>query len=169
MSRIEERFSLCRSEGRAAFVAFITAGDPNQAFSQALLDGLPGAGVDVIELGMPFSDPSADGPAIDKAGQRALKAGMTLKKVLQMVRDFRAKDQDTPIVLMGYFNPILRYGIESFTTDAKAAGVDGLIVVDLPPEEDEELLTPASEKSIHIIRRPRIVVQGVGRIKRACS
>ena len=152
MSRIAARFEALQREGRAGLVTFVTAGDPDLATAQAILDGLPGAGADVIELGMPFTDPAADGPAIQAAGLRALKAGMTLKGTLAMVRAFRTKDQATPIVLMGYYNPIYSYGNLRFVDDAKAAGVDGLIVVDLPPEEDEELCLPAIAAGLDFIR-----------------
>lgn len=152
MNRLTERFAALKAENRAAFVTFITAGDPTLEASRAVLAGLPAAGADIIELGMPFTDPSADGPAIDKAGQRALKAGATMNTTLESVRAFRSEGHDTPIVLMGYYNPILAYGIESFVKDASGAGVDGLIIVDLPPEEDEELRLPASDAGISIIR-----------------
>ena len=135
-SRIERRFAALKQDGRAALVTFTMAGDPDYAASVAILKALPEAGADVIELGMPFTDPMADGPAIEAAGLRALKAGQNMKLTLAAVREFRAGDDATPIVLMGYFNPIYVYGVEKFLADAKAAGVDGLIVVDLPPEED---------------------------------
>ncbi len=150
--RIDRRFRRLRREGRAGLVTFITAGDPDRETSQALLEGLPEAGADVIELGMPFSDPVADGPTIQLAGQRALAAGADMRGTLDMVRAFRGGDDETPIVLMGYFNPIHRYGIRSFVEDARAAGVDGLIVVDLPPEEDAELREPAAAAGIALIR-----------------
>ena len=150
--RIERRFTALGQENRAAFVAFITAGDPDQATSQAILNGLPGAGVDIIELGMPFTDPMADGPSIQAAGLRALKAGQTLKKTLAMVRVFRETDSDTPVILMGYYNPIHHYGVDAFIADAREAGVDGLIVVDLPAEEDEELCIPALNGGLRFIR-----------------
>jgi tryptophan synthase alpha chain len=137
--RIDKRFAALKSEDRAGFVPFITAGDPNLDVSRELLKALPKAGADVIELGMPFSDPMADGPAVQAASLRALKAGMTLKQTLQMVAEFRQGDGDTPIILMGYFNPILTFGPERFAKAAAEAGVDGLIVVDLPPEEEDEL------------------------------
>lgn len=152
MSRIEARFQTLKAENRAAFVTFITAGDPDFETSMELMKGLPGAGADIIELGMPFTDPSADGPAIDKAAQRAIRAGATMFRTLEMVRTFRTDDNVTPIVLMGYFNPIYTYGIDRFCTDASSAGVDGLIIVDLPPEEDEEVRTPANAAGIDIIR-----------------
>ncbi len=150
--RIERRFAELRAEGRAAFVSFITAGDPNLEQSEAILAGLPGAGVDIIELGMPFTDPMADGPAIQAAGLRALASGQTLRKTLGMVERFRGTDNDTPIVLMGYYNPIYKYGVDAFLSDAVQAGVDGLIVVDLPAEEDAELCEPAVAAGIRFIR-----------------
>lgn len=152
MSRIPARFAACAAEGRAALISFITAGDPDFETSLALLQALPEAGADVIELGMPFSDPMADGPAIQWSSMRALKAGMTLKKTLAMVAAFRKGNAETPIVLMGYYNPIYVYGVEKFLADAKAAGVDGLIVVDLPPEEDAELCRPALDAGLNFIR-----------------
>ncbi|MBB5514288.1 tryptophan synthase alpha chain [Rubricella aquisinus] len=152
MSRIDDTFARLTAEGRTAFVSFIMAGDPDQAKCQEVLEGLPGAGVDIIELGMPFTDPMADGPAIQLAGQRALEAGMTLSRVLDMVRAFRVKDATTPIVLMGYYNPVYAMGVEAFLTAASDAGVDGLIIVDLPPEEDAELCLPAQEVGIDFIR-----------------
>ncbi len=151
-SRIDRRFAALRAEGRAGLVAFVTAGDPDRGISAEILRGLPAAGADVIELGMPFSDPMADGPAIQASSLRALKSGMTLKGVLEMARGFRAEDPDTPIVLMGYYNPIYRFGVEAFLKAAVAAGVDGLIVVDLPPEEDEEFCIPAIRAGLHFIR-----------------
>lgn len=151
-TRIEKRFENLSSEGRSALVTFITAGDPDTETSLKILQGLPGAGADVIELGMPFSDPMADGPAIQASSQRALGAGQNMIKTLQMVRDFRADDQDTPIVLMGYYNPIYIYGVERFLVDAKEAGVDGMIVVDLPPECDDELCIPSMKAGINFIR-----------------
>ena len=150
--RIDRRFAALNKLGRAALVTFTMAGDPDYATSLAILKALPKAGADVIELGMPFTDPMADGPAIQAAGLRALKAGQTLKKTLAAVRDFRAGDDATPIVLMGYYNPIYIYGVERFLADAKAAGVDGLIVVDLPPEEDSELCLPAMKAGLNFIR-----------------
>jgi tryptophan synthase alpha chain len=151
-SRIEARFAALQQQGRAALVTFLTAGDPDPATSLAILQGLPKAGADVIELGMPFTDPMADGPAIQAASLRALGAGQHMTKTLDMVRAFRATDGDTPIVLMGYYNPIYVYGVARFLADAKAAGVDGLIVVDLPPEEDEELCLPALRAGLNFIR-----------------
>src|SRR6187455_3034248 len=151
-TRIEKRFAALKKEGRAALVTFTMAGDPDYDTALATLKALPKAGADVIELGMPFSDPMADGPAIQAAGQRALKAGQTLKKTLALVRDFRGGDAETPIVLMGYYNPIYIYGVSRFLADAKDAGVDGLIVVDLPPEEDEELCVPALKAGLNFIR-----------------
>jgi tryptophan synthase alpha chain len=151
-TRIDSRFRALRQNGNAALVTFLTAGDPDLETSRAILAALPAAGADVIELGMPFTDPMADGPAIQASSQRALKAGMTLAKTLDLVRGFRAHDMATPIVLMGYYNPIYIYGVDRFLTDAKAAGVDGLIVVDLPPEEDEELCLPALKAGLNFIR-----------------
>ena len=150
--RLTARFSACKAANRAALVTFTMAGDPDFATASALLHALPGAGADVIELGMPFSDPMADGPAIQLAGQRALAAGQTLGKTLDMVRTFRTVDRETPIVLMGYYNPIYVYGVARFLSEAKAAGVDGLIVVDLPPEMDDELCLPALKAGIAFIR-----------------
>jgi tryptophan synthase alpha chain len=150
--RIGRRFRALRARGRGGLVAFITAGDPDPETGLALLQGLPAAGADLIELGIAFTDPMADGPAIQAAGLRALKAGITLKKTLAMVRRFREADGDTPIVLMGYYNPIYSYGVERFLADALAAGVDGLIVVDLPPEEDDELCLPALQAGVNFIR-----------------
>jgi len=151
-TRIDARFAALKNEQRPALITFITAGDPDLETSAAILGGLPNAGADVIELGMPFSDPMADGPAIQASSQRALKAGQTMAKTLQMVRDFRASDKTTPIVLMGYYNPIYVYGNDRFITDARAAGVDGLIVVDVPPEADEELCLPAVKAGLNFIR-----------------
>ncbi len=151
-TRIDRRFAELKQDGRAALVTFLTAGDPDPETSLAILRALPAAGADVIELGMPFTDPMADGPAIQAAGLRALKAGQTLKKTLDLVRAFRTGDDATPIVLMGYYNPIYIYGVDRFLTDAKAAGVDGLIVVDLPPEEDDELCLPALKAGLSFIR-----------------
>jgi tryptophan synthase alpha chain len=151
-TRIDQRFAALQTEGRAALVTFLTAGDPDPATSLALLRALPAAGADVVELGMPFTDPMADGPAIQMSSQRALKAGQTLKKTLGMVRAFRQADNATPIVLMGYYNPIYVYGVDHFLADATSAGVDGLIVVDLPPEEDEELCLPALKAGLNFIR-----------------
>jgi tryptophan synthase alpha chain len=152
MSRIEARFAQLKQEGRAGLVAFITAGDPDLETSQRILDGLPAAGADVIELGMPFTDPMADGPAVQVSSLRALKAGMTLRKTLDLVARFRTKDNVTPIVLMGYYNPIHNMGVEAFCAAAGKAGVDGLIIVDLPPEEDGDLRGPAAKAGISIIR-----------------
>jgi tryptophan synthase alpha chain len=151
-SRIDRRFAALAKEGRPALVTFVTAGDPDHDTSLAIIKALPAAGADVIEMGMPFSDPMADGPAIQASGQRALKGGQTLKKTLAMVKAFRAGDADTPIVLMGYYNPIYTYGNDRFLDDAKAAGVDGLIVVDLPPEADDELCLPAIQRGLNFIR-----------------
>jgi tryptophan synthase alpha chain len=151
-TRIDRRFAALKDEGRAALVTFTMAGDPDYDTSLALAKALPQAGADVIELGMPFTDPMADGPAIQAAGVRALAAGQTMKKTLALVRAFRAGDDATPIVLMGYYNPIYIYGVDKFLADAKAAGVDGLIVVDLPPEEDEELCLPALRAGLNFIR-----------------
>lgn len=151
-TRIATRFAKCAKEGRPALVTFITAGDPDRQTSQKILDGLPAAGADLIELGMPFSDPMADGPSIQMAGHRALAAGQTLPKTLDMVRAFRAKDSETPIILMGYYNPIYIYGSEKFVADAKQVGVDGLIIVDLPAEEDAELCLPALDAGLNFIR-----------------
>jgi tryptophan synthase alpha chain len=151
-TRIDRRFAQLKTEGRAALVTFLTAGDPDPATSLALLRAIPAAGADVVELGMPFTDPMADGPAIQLSSQRALKAGQTLKKTLEMVRAFRQGDDETPLVLMGYYNPIYIYGVDRFLRDAKSAGVDGLIVVDLPPEEDEELCLPALKAGVNFIR-----------------
>ena len=151
-TRIDTRFAALAQEGRAGLVTFLTAGDPDAATTLKLLQGLPKAGADLIELGMPFSDPMADGPAIQWSSMRALKGGQTLKKTLDLVRAFRAGDDATPLVLMGYYNPIYVYGVERFLADAKAAGVDGLIVVDLPPEEDDELCLPALKSGLAFIR-----------------
>ena len=151
-TRIDKRFFELNKQGRAGLVTFLMAGDPDHDTSLAIAKALPKAGADVIELGMPFTDPMADGPAIQAAGLRALKAGATLKKTLALVRDFRKGESDTPIVLMGYYNPIYIYGVDKFLVDAKAAGVDGLIVVDLPPEEDEELCLPALKAGLNFIR-----------------
>ncbi|WP_336811703.1 tryptophan synthase subunit alpha [Bosea sp. MMO-172] len=151
-TRIQNRFQACAREGRAALVTFVTAGDPDFETSSAILAALPGAGADVIELGVPFTDPMADGVPVQLAGQRALKAGQTLRKTLAMVESFRKAGHDTPIVLMGYYNPIWAYGVEAFLTDARRVGIDGLIVVDLPPEEDEELCLPALKAGVSFIR-----------------
>jgi tryptophan synthase alpha chain len=150
--RIARRFAALKAARRGGLVTFVTAGDPDPDSSLKLLAGLPAAGADLIEVGMPFSDPMADGPAIQASSLRALKAGMTLKKTLDLVRKFRAGDSDTPIVLMGYYNPIYQYGVDRFLADFKAAGADGLIVVDLPPEEDEELCVPALKTGVNFIR-----------------
>jgi len=151
-TRIERRFAALKASNRGGLVAFITAGDPNYDLSLDLLRQLPAAGADVIELGMPFTDPMADGPAIQASSLRALRTGMTLKKTLKLVGEFRKGDNETPIILMGYYNPIYSYGVPAFLKDAKAAGVDGLIVVDLPPEEDEELCLPALKAGLNFIR-----------------
>lgn len=152
VTRLDTRFAQLAAENRKAFVAFLTAGDPDVATSAAIIAGLPKAGADVIEIGMPFTDPMADGPAIQASSLRALKAGQTLVGTLKMVRQFRENDDSTPIVLMGYYNPIYYYGPEKFIAEAKEAGVDGLIVVDLPPEEDEELCLPALRGGLNFIR-----------------
>ncbi|WP_196260061.1 tryptophan synthase subunit alpha [Pelagibacterium limicola] len=151
-TRIDRRFAKTKAENRPAFVSFVMAGDPDEATADAILAGLPSAGADIIELGMPFSDPMADGVAIQLAGQRALAAGMSLRKTIDTVARFRRNDDETPIVLMGYYNPIYIYGVEKFLADAVAAGVDGLIVVDLPAEEDEELCLPALAAGLNFIR-----------------
>ena len=151
-TRIDARFAQLAQEGRSAFVTFLMAGDPDPQTSLDILKALPKAGADVIEIGMPFTDPMADGPSIQAAGLRALKAGMTLKKTLAMVSDFRKDDNATPLVLMGYYNPIYIYGVDKFLADAKTAGVDGLIIVDLPPEEDTELCVPALKAGLNFIR-----------------
>jgi tryptophan synthase alpha chain len=150
--RIAQRFAGLKSAKRGGLVTFVTAGDPDAETSLKLIKGLPGAGADLIEIGMPFSDPMADGPAIQASSLRALKAGMTLKGTLELVRRFRAGDVETPIVLMGYYNPIYQYGVDRFLADFRAAGADGLIVVDLPPEEDEELCLPALRAGVNFIR-----------------
>ena len=152
MSRIGTTFARLQAEGKKAFVAYVMAGDPDLETSLAVMQGLPGAGVDIIELGMPFTDPMADGPTIQLAGQRALAAGQTLAKTLEMVRRFRAIDSTTPVVMMGYYNPIYARGVEAFLAEAVEAGIDGLIVVDLPPEEDTELCLPARAAGIDFIR-----------------
>jgi tryptophan synthase alpha chain len=152
VTRIEQRFARLRAEDRKAFVAFVMAGDPDYETSLAVLRGLPGAGVDLVELGMPFTDPMADGPAIQRAGQRALAGGQTMDRTLAMARAFREGDADTPLVLMGYYNPIYARGVPRFLAEARAAGVDGLIVVDLPPEEDDELCLPAQAAGLSFIR-----------------
>ena len=151
-TRIDRRFASLKAEGRAALVTFLMAGDPDADTALAIVKALPGAGADVIELGMPFTDPMADGPAIQAAGLRALHAGQTMGKTLALVRAFRAADEATPMVLMGYYNPIYIYGVDRFLADAKSAGVDGLIIVDLPPEEDEELCLPALKAGLAFIR-----------------
>jgi tryptophan synthase alpha chain len=152
VTRIDRRFADLKCEGRAGLVTFVTAGDPDHATSLKILKGLPAAGADIVELGMPFSDPMADGPAIQASSQRALKAGQNMKKTLAMVKAFRAEDDATPIVLMGYYNPIYVYPVDRFLKDAKDAGVDGLIVVDMPPEEDVELCLPALAAGLNFIR-----------------
>ncbi|WP_193139397.1 MULTISPECIES: tryptophan synthase subunit alpha [unclassified Meridianimarinicoccus] len=152
MTRIDRKFADLRAEGKKAFVAYVMAGDPDYDSSLDLIKGLPAAGVDIIELGQPFTDPMADGPTIQLAGQRALKAGQTMDKTLQMARAFRETDDSTPIVMMGYYNPIYNRGVERFLQDAKDAGIDGLIVVDLPPEEDDELCIPAQNAGLNFIR-----------------
>src|SRR5450631_4063139 len=151
-TRIDQRFATLRQEGRAALVTFVTAGDPDLATSLNILNALPAAGADVIELGMPFTDPMADGPAIQASGLRALQGGQTMRRTLGLVADFRRTDATTPLILMGYYNPIYVYGVDAFLRDAKGAGVDGLIVVDLPPEEDEELCLPALKAGLNFIR-----------------
>jgi len=151
-TRIDARFAELKKQGRSAFITFLMAGDPDPATSLEIIKALPGAGADIIEMGMPFTDPMADGPAIQAAGLRALKAGMTLKRTLALVREFRKTEGATPLVLMGYYNPIYIYGVEAFLSDAKAAGVDGLIIVDLPPEEDAELCLPAMKAGLNFIR-----------------
>jgi tryptophan synthase alpha chain len=152
MSRIEKRFAKVQAEDRAALVTFIMAGDPDPAVSLAIFRSLPKSGADIVEIGMPFSDPMADGPAIQAAGLRALRGGMTLKGVLEQVARFREQDAETPVVLMGYYNPIYVYGVDKFLVDAKIAGADGMIIVDLPPEEDEELCLPALSAGLSFIR-----------------
>ena len=152
MTRIDAKFAALRAEGRKAFVAYVMAGDPDFDTAFEIVRGLPGAGVDIIELGIPFTDPMADGPTIQLAGQRALEGGQTLKKTLEMARRFREEDDSTPIVMMGYYNPIYSHGVDAFLDDARAAGVDGLIIVDLPPEEDEELCIPAQKAGLNFIR-----------------
>jgi tryptophan synthase alpha chain len=152
MTRIDDTFARLKAEGKKAFVAYVMAGDPDYETSLKIVKGLPGAGVDIIELGMPFTDPMADGPTIQLAGQRALDGGQTLQKTLDMARALRAEDDRTPIVMMGYYNPIYSRGVDRFLEDAKEAGIDGLIVVDLPPEEDEELCIPAQAAGLNFIR-----------------
>ena len=151
-TRLTRKFSQLASDSRGGLITFLTAGDPTPSISRNLLSRLPAAGADIIELGMPFSDPMADGPAIQAASQRALRSGATLKGTLDMVRDFRLEDSQTPIILMGYFNPIYQYGSQKFVNDAYSSGVDGLIIVDLPPEEDKELCHPALTAGLHWIR-----------------
>jgi tryptophan synthase alpha chain len=151
-TRIDTRFAELKREGRAAFVTFLMAGDPDLKTSLDIIKALPAAGADIIEIGMPFTDPMADGPAIQASGLRALKAGTTLKKTIALVRDFRGGDDATPIILMGYYNPIYIYGVGKFLADAKAAGVDGLILVDMPAEEDDELCIPALKAGLNFIR-----------------
>ena len=151
-TRIDARFAELAKEGRSAFVTYVMAGDPDPATSLDIVKALPKAGADIIEFGVPFTDPMADGPSIQAAGLRALKAGMTLKKTLETVRGFRKENDTTPLVLMGYYNPIYIYGVDKFLIDAKAAGVDGLIIVDLPPEEDDELCIPALKAGLNFIR-----------------
>jgi len=150
--RMDARFAKLKEEGRPGLVTFVMSGDPDYETSLSILRRLPGAGADVVELGMPFSDPMADGPTIQLAGQRALAGGQTLEKTLQMVRELRKEDSETPVVMMGYYNPIFSRGVEKFLVDAKEAGVDGLIVVDLPPEEDAELCIPAQKMGLNFIR-----------------
>jgi tryptophan synthase alpha chain len=151
-TRIDARFAELKKQGRSAFITFLMGGDPDPKTSLEILKALPKAGADIIEIGMPFTDPIADGPAIQAAGLRALKAGMTLKKTLAMVREFRKADDATPLVLMGYYNPIYIHGVDKFLADARSAGVDGLIIVDLPPEEDSELCLPAMKAGLNFIR-----------------
>ncbi|MGJ8528574.1 tryptophan synthase subunit alpha [Maritalea sp.] len=151
-TRMDKRFAALKAENRPAFVTFVMGGDPDFDTAQAIIDGLPAAGADVIEIGMPFSDPMADGPAIQAAGQRALENGQDMKKTLQQVKNFRAKDDATPIVLMGYYNPIFIYGVDKFIKDALTVGIDGLIIVDLPPEEDDEFCIPAIKAGLNFIR-----------------
>jgi tryptophan synthase alpha chain len=151
-TRIDRRFADLKREGRAALVTFVTAGDPDYETSLRIVKGLPKAGADIIEFGMPFTDPMADGPAIQAAGLRALAAGQTMKKTLKLARQFRQGDVETPVVLMGYYNPIYVYGVDRFLKDARTAGADGLIVVDLPPEEDDELCIPAIKAGLNFIR-----------------
>lgn len=152
MTRIDDTMARLKASGRKAFVTYVMAGDPDLETSLAVMKGLPAAGVDIIELGVPFTDPMADGPTIQLAGQRALEGGMTVDKTLQMVRDFRKGDNATPIVLMGYYNPIYSRGVDRFLAEATEAGIDGLIVVDLPPEEDAELCIPAQKAGLNFIR-----------------
>jgi len=171
-TRIERRFQALKDEGRAGLVTFLTAGDPDAETATEILKGLPAAGADVIEIGVPFSDPMADGPAIQASSLRAIRGGMTLAKVLDMVRAFRTDDDDTPVILMGYYNPIYIYGVDKFLADAKEAGVDGFIVVDLPPEEEGEFCLPALDAGLNFIyltapttddgRLPRVVEHASG-------
>src|SRR5947208_3229955 len=151
-TRIDARFAELKRQGRSAFITFLMAGDPDPATSLEIIKALPKAGADIIEIGMPFTDPMADGPAVQASGLSALKAGMTLTKTLEMVRGFRTDDNATPLVLMGYYNPIYIYGVDKFLADAKSAGVDGLIIVDLPPEEDDELCLPTLKAGLNFIR-----------------
>jgi len=151
-TRIDARFAELKKQGRSAFITFLMGGDPDPKTSLEIIKALPKAGADIIEIGMPFTDPMADGPAIQAAGLRALKAGMTLKKTLAMVREFRKADDTTPLVLMGYYNPIYIHGVDKFLADARSAGIDGLIIVDLPPEEDSELCLPAMKAGLNFIR-----------------
>jgi len=151
-TRIDRRFAALKAEGRAAFVSFLMAGDPDPDTALQIIKGLPTAGADIIEIGMPFTDPMADGPAIQQAGLRALAVGVTLKSTLELITKFRQDDDETPIVLMGYYNPVYSYGVDAFLKDAKQAGVDGLIIVDLPAEEDDELCLPARAAGINFIR-----------------
>ncbi len=151
-ARIDARLAACRTQGRAALVTYVMAGDPDRETARTILKTLPKAGADIVEYGIPFTDPMADGPAIQAAGLRALKAGQTLRRTLEDVADFRAADADTPVILMGYYNPIYVYGVARFLEDAKKAGIDGLIVVDLPPEEDDELCLPALHAGLAFIR-----------------
>jgi len=152
MTRIDDTFARLQAEGKKAFVAYVMAGDPDYETSLEIVRGLPDAGVDIIELGLPFTDPMADGPTIQLAGQRALEGGQTLEKTLQIARELRKDDNATPIVMMGYYNPIYSRGVDRFLADAHAAGIDGLIIVDLPPEEDEELCIPAQKAGLNFIR-----------------
>ena len=152
MSRIDRTFERLKASNKAAFVSYVMAGDPDYDTALSVVKGLPGAGVDIIELGLPFTDPMADGPSIQLAGQRALESGMTLDRTLEMAREFRRQDDSTPIVLMGYYNPIYSKGVDVFLAAARDAGIDGLIVVDLPPEEDDELCLPAVNAGLHFIR-----------------
>ena len=153
-TRIDRRFATLKEEGRAALVTFITAGDPDYDTSLKIIQGLPKAGADIIEFGMPFTDPMADGPAIQAGGLRALAGGQNMKKTLKLVKAFRAGDKDAPVVLMGYYNPIYVYGVDKFLVDAKKAGADGLIIVDLPPEEDDELCIPAMNAGLNMYVQP---------------